>query len=234
MEKLGINGGFLLAQIVNFLLLFGLLTALAWRPLIKALEARRERIAKGLEDARLAEQARANAEREAQKLVDQRRAEAQKLVEEGRARGDEQAKTVLADAQREAEEIRQRARAEAEEERNATLGEVRSQVAQLAVAAAERVLERSLDEKTARGVVSDFFGKLPAEMKNLSGYDLEVTSALPLTDAEQQQIRTQTGANSVTNKVDPDILGGMILRAGDQVVDLSAKNRLQGLKAQMR
>lgn len=234
MERLGINGGFLLAQIINFLILFIAMAALAWRPLIRALEARRERIAKGLEDARLAEQARANAEREAQKLIDQRRAEAQKMVEEGRARGEEQARTVISDAQREAEEIRQRARAEAEEERNATLGEVRSQVAQLAVAAAERVLERSLDDKTAHSVVADFFGKLPAEMKNLSGYDLEVTSALPLTDAEKQQIKSQTNANNITYKVDPEILGGLILRAGDQVVDLSVQSRLQGLATQMR
>ncbi len=234
MERLGINGGFLLAQIINFLILFVAMSALAWRPLIRALEARRERIAKGLEDARLAEQARANAEREAQKLVDQRRAEAQKLVEEGRARGEDQAKTVVADAQREAEEIRQRARAEAEEERNATLGEVRSQVGQLAIAAAERVLERSLDDKTAHSVVADFFSKLPDNMTNLSGYDLEVTSALPLTGAEQQQIKRQTNANNITYKVDPEILGGLILRSGDQVVDLSVKSRLQGLATQMR
>ena len=100
--------GFLLAQIFNFLVLFVALTVLAWRPLIRSWKHAARRIAKGLEDARAAEQARANAEREAQKLIDQRRAEANKLVEEGRSRGEEQARTVVADAQREAETIRSR------------------------------------------------------------------------------------------------------------------------------
>src|SRR5512143_1855763 len=118
------------------------------------MNARSERIAKGLEDARAAEQARANAEREGQKLIDKGRADAQKLVEEGRARGDDQAKTVLDEAHHEAEAIRQRARAEAEEERTAMLGEVRMQVAHLAVAAAERVINQSLDEKKAQAVVA--------------------------------------------------------------------------------
>src|SRR5579862_3169676 len=107
MEALGINVGFLLMQIVNFGIVAFVLS-LAWKPLVAALEGRKEKIAKGLEDARVAEQARANAEREAQKLIDQRRAEANKLVEDGRLRGEEQAKGVLSDAQHEAEEIKVR------------------------------------------------------------------------------------------------------------------------------
>ena len=233
MEGLGINGGFLLAQIFNFLILFVALSALAWRPLIKVLEGRRETIAKGLEDARAAEQARANAEREAQKLIDQRRVEANKLVEDGRARGEEQAKAVVTDAQKEAEAIRSKARADAEEERNALLGEVRSQVAQLALAAAERVIQQSLDEKKSQSIIADFFAK-PAVSIESTGAAVEVTSALPLTDAEKKQLQTQTGAKEITYKVDPSILGGLVLRSGDKVVDASVRNNLQGLAAQMR
>ena len=233
MERLGINGGFLLAQILNFLLLFGLLAALAWRPLVRALEARRERIAKGLEDARAAEQARANAERDAQKYIEQRRAEANRLIDEGRARGEEQARAVLEDARREADDIRARARAEAEEERNAILGEVRSQVAQLAIAAAERVIGQSLDASKAQSVINNFFTAAPAEARSL-GDNVEVTSALPLSDAEKSAVAKQIGAQNVTYRVDPDILGGLVLRAGDRVVDGSVRNNLQALAAQIR
>ena len=233
MEGLGINGGFLLAQIFNFLILFVALTALAWRPLIKFLEGRRETIAKGLEDARAAEQARANAERDAQKLIDERRAEANKLVEEGRSRGEEQARVVVSDAQKEAESIRAKARSDAEEERNALLGEVRSQVGQLAIAAAERVINQSLDQQKASSIVADFFAK-PAVSIQSPGATVEVTSALPLTDAEKKQVQTQTGAKEITYKVDPSILGGLVLRSGDKVVDASVRNNLQALSSQMR
>jgi F-type H+-transporting ATPase subunit b len=233
LEKLGINFGFLLAQIVNFLIVAALLYFLMWKFLVKALEARREKIAKGLEDARAAETARANAERDAQKYLDQRRAEANKVVDEGRARGEEQAKSVLEEARREAESIRARARTEAEEERNTVLGEVRSQVAQLAIAAAERVIGQSLDKNAAGNIINSFFAALPADARNIGG-SIDVTSALPLNQEEQTYVKQQLGAQNVNFRVDPAILGGIVVRAGDRVIDGSVRNNLQGLAAQMR
>jgi len=234
MEALGINVGFLLMQIVNFGIVAAVLS-LAWKPLVAALEGRKEKIAKGLEDARVAEQARANAEREAQKLIDQRRTEANKLVEEGRLRGEEQAKGVVSDAQHEAEEIKVRARRDAEDERNALLGEVRSQVADLAIAAAERVIGQSVDQKQAQAIVAKLFStpQIQANVANI-GSDIEVTSALPLTDAEKQQVAKTTGAKNLSYKVDPSILGGLIFRAGEIVVDASVKANLQSLATQIR
>lgn len=233
MDRLGINPGFLLAQIVNFVLVALILYFLVWRRLVRILETRRERIAKGLEDARAAELALANAERDAQKLLDQRRVEANKLVEESRGRGDEQVKIMLDEARREAEAIRQRSRTDAEEERNAILGEVRTQVAQIAVAAAERLIGQSLlDQTRAQRVIDEFFTDVPTEARSL-GATIEVVSALPLTDAEKNRIRTETGAQNVTFRVDPNILGGLVLRSGDKVVDGSVRNSLGSLASQM-
>jgi F-type H+-transporting ATPase subunit b len=230
LEKLGINGGFLLAQIVNFLLVAGVLYMLAWKPLVAALEARRERIAKGLEDARAAELARANAERDAQKYIDEQRVSAQKLVEEGRGRGEDQAKSVLEEARREAEAIRVKARQDAEEERNAMLAEVRAQVGQIAIAAAERVIGQSLDASKASAIVNDFFTSVPNAAANL-GSNLEVVSAMPLSDSERSQIAARTGAQNISYKVDPSILGGLIIRSGDRVVDGSVRSNLNKLAA---
>jgi F-type H+-transporting ATPase subunit b len=232
LERLGINAGFLIAQIFNFLLVAFILRALVWKPLVAALEARREKIAKGLEDARAAELARANAERDAQKYVDEQRVAAQKLVEEGRGRGDEQAKSILEEARREAEAIRVKARQDAEEERNAILNEVRAQVAQISIAAAERVIGQSLDENKSQAIVADFFSKVPASAIHVGG-DVEVTSAMPLSDGEKQAVASQTGANSIAFKVDPNILGGLVIRAGDKVVDGSVRSNLGKLAASM-
>lgn len=230
MDALGINGGFLLTQIVNFTLMALILRALMWKPLVNALEARRERISRGLEDARAAEQERANAERKAQEVYDQRRAEGQKIVDEARGRGEDQARIALEEARREAESIRAKARQDAEEERNALLDSVRAQVGQIAIAAAERVIGQSLDPQKSQAIVNDFFTKAPAG--SISG-DIEVTSALPLSQAEQSQVKQQTGANSVTFRVDPNILGGLVVRAGDRVIDGSVRNGLNKLSASM-
>jgi F-type H+-transporting ATPase subunit b len=231
-ERLGINGGLLLAQIVNFAILFFVLRAMVWGPMVKMLEQRKARIEKGLEDARKAEQALANAERDAQKLIDQRRQEAGKVVDDARIAADGQKVVLLDEAKREAEAIRSKARQEATEERNAILANVRSQVSQMAFAAAERVVEQSLDENKAKSIVSNFFSALPSEMKKMGG-DVEVTSALPLSDDEKAKIKSATGANNVSYKVEPGILGGLIVRAGDQVVDGSVRNRLSNLQAKV-
>ncbi|HVO42151.1 MAG TPA: F0F1 ATP synthase subunit delta, partial [Aggregatilineales bacterium] len=140
----------------------------------------------------------------------------------------------LTDAQREAEEIKVRARRDAEDERNALLGEVRSQVATLAIAAAERVIAQSLDGKKAQAIVADFFSKPQAanNVKNL-GAEVEVTSALPLTDGEKSKIASETGAKNLSYKVDPSILGGLVFRAGETVVDASVRANLQSLATQV-
>ena len=69
MEKLGLNLGFLLVQLFNFLILVIVLYAWAYKPILKMLDDRKAKIAQGLEDARIASEARANAEKEAQKIL---------------------------------------------------------------------------------------------------------------------------------------------------------------------
>lgn len=233
MDALGINLGFFIAQLVNFGLIFLLLAKLVWPRVLKMLDERSERIAKGLEDARAAEEARANAERERDKLLAQARAEAQKVLEEARQRGEEQVKQMLREAQAEAEKAREQARSQAEEERNRILAEARDDIVALALAAAERLVKDSLDEKQQRAILKRFFAGVPAEAKGL-GDRVLVISAVPLADDEKAEVVKITGAREVEYKVDPAILGGLILRAGDKVVDGSVRGDLSALSMALR
>lgn len=233
MDALGINLGFFIAQLVNFGIIFLLLAKLVWPRVLKMLDERSERIAKGLEDARAAEEARANAERERDKLLAQARAEAQKVLEEARQRGEEQLKQMLREAQAEAEKVREQARAQAEEERNRILAEARDDIVALALAAAERLVGETLDEKRQKAIVKRFFAGVPAEAKGL-GDRVTVISAVPLADDEKAEVVKITGAKEVEYRVDPSILGGMILRAGDKVVDGSVRGDLSALSLALR
>jgi F-type H+-transporting ATPase subunit b len=69
-EGLGINLTLLVAQIFNFFILFLILSAVAYKPMVKFLDGRREKIAKGLEDARRAEERLANIEKDYQSRMD--------------------------------------------------------------------------------------------------------------------------------------------------------------------
>jgi len=232
MEALGINPGFLIAQLVNFSLFVVVLYFFAWRRLLSAMDARSERIAKGLEDARVAEQARANAEAEAKKILDGARAEAQSILKKARDEAEERAKPILTAAEKAAEEIRLSAEARAEEARNAALGQVRGQVVTLAMAAANRLIGASMDKNQQEKIVNEFFSTTSAEVKGLSG-ELSVTTALPLDEAEKSRLQGQLGGTVKHWNVDPNILGGVIVRAGDRVIDGSVRARLSALSASL-
>lgn len=234
LTPLGINTGFLLAQIINFLLIFALLTSFIWRPLSNMLDSRAAKIQAGLEDAAKAANERRNAEAEAEKILSAARADAARVIEEARGRGEEVARGVETTARAEAEAIRNEARARATEERDRQLADVRTQVAAISVALAQRLIGDSLDEKRQQALINDFFAKVPADAKTLTGQNVEVISALPLSDSEKQSIQNQIGASNVSYSVDPGILGGLVLRTDQRVVDGSVRSNLNNLASRLR
>ena len=234
LTPLGINVGFLLAQIVNFLLIFLLLRFLLWNPLRNMLDSRAAKIQKGLEDASAAANARRNAEVEAEKILSAARADAAREVESARARGEDVAKQVIAEANQEAERIRSEARARGEEERNKQLADMRSQVVNISMAVAQRVVGETLDSKKQSALISDFFARVPDGAKSLSGASVEVVSAMPLSDDEKTKIAKELGVKDVTYSVDPNILGGLVIRSADRVVDGSVRSSLSELGSRLR
>jgi F-type H+-transporting ATPase subunit b len=245
LEGLGINLGYVLVQIVSFLVMLVILRAWVYKPVLNMLENRRKTIAQGLEDARIAEEARANAEKEAEEILTKAQQQAAERVREATERADEAARIIKSEAESEASEIRHAARTEAEHSKTQVLGELRGQVASLAIAAAQRIIGETLDEKRQRGLIEEFFsgvksGKVTLiEGETLSGANAEVTSALPLTPEEQETVRNDivrkmgSGA-SISFRVDPNILGGLVIRVGDKVLDGSVSGKLQGLNQSLR
>jgi F-type H+-transporting ATPase subunit b len=232
MEGLGINLGYLLVQIIAFIVIYTLLTRFIYDPLLRVLKERRARIAKGLEDSAAAATARRNAESEGEKILAAARADGSKLVEEARSRAEEVGKQVEADARAEAEKIRSDARIASAAERDQQLAALRGQVADISIAVARRLIGESLDEKRQNALISDFFTRVPAEAKKLGG-DVEIVSAMPLSADEQAKAKKEIGAGNVTFTVDPSILGGLIVRSGDRVVDGSISSSLNDLAGRL-
>jgi F-type H+-transporting ATPase subunit b len=230
MDALGINIGYLGMQLILFGILFFVLRGYLYNPIIKVLEERKAKIAKGLEDARQAAIARDNADAEAKKVLDDARAEAAKIRQDAAGQAEEQAAAIIAKANEDAKAVVANASNDAEAERNRILADMRSQVAAIAVAAANKVVGESLDEKRQRALIDDFFAAVPADATAVSGESAVVTSALPLTDAEQTKIKGSLKAASVEFKVNPAILGGLIVRVGDQVVDSSVASQMTALR----
>jgi F-type H+-transporting ATPase subunit b len=233
--------GYVLVQIISFLVMVVILRAWAYKPILKMLEDRRNRIAQGLEDARVAADARANAEKEAEEVLTKAQQDAAVRVREATERAEEATREIKAEAETDAAEIRQAANAEAEQAKSQALGELRGQVAALAIAAAQKLIGEALDEKRQHALIEEFFsgvkeGKVTLlEGEALAGANAEVTSALPLTNDEQDTVRSEivermgSGA-TISFRVDPGILGGLVIRVGDKVLDSSVSGKLQGLR----
>ncbi len=230
MDALGINFGYLGMQILLFVVLLLVLKGYLYAPITKALEERKAKIAKGLEDARQAAIARDNADAEAKKILDEARAEAAKIRQDAAVQAEEQAEAITAKAAEDAKAIVAAAHEEAEAERNRILADMRGQVAAVAVAAANKLVGAALDESRQRALIDDFFAQVPADARSLSGDKAVVTSALPLTEAEKAKAKEALGVASVEFVVDPSIMGGLVIRVGDQVVDDSVASQMGALR----
>ncbi|MGB8984310.1 MAG: F0F1 ATP synthase subunit B, partial [Anaerolineales bacterium] len=229
MEALGINLGLLIVQIIAFIIVFLTLNAWVYRPMLNMMETRKQKIAQGLEDARVAAEARANAEKEAAKVIADAQTEASKVVREATERAAAAGQDVKAAVEAEASKARESAVAEAEIERNRILGDLRTQVAALAIAAASKLVGEALDEKKQRALIDEFFSGVKSGKvvvlrdADFKGESAQITSALPLNKDEEEALRrdvlAQIGAKEVAFRVDPAILGGLVIKVGDKVLD---------------
>jgi F-type H+-transporting ATPase subunit b len=242
LEALGLNLGYLLVQIFNFLIIFIVLRAWIFKPILGLLETRREAIARGLEDARIAAEARANAEKDAEDIIAKAQAEASQKTREATERAEEAAREVHAQAEADAAKAREAALAEVDQERERILADVRGQVAALSMAAAQRLIGEALDEQRQHALIAEFFSGVKAgrvvvleDVTGLTGASAEVTSALPLSTEEQEAVKSDVLARlgaqaTVAFRVDPTILGGLIVRVGDKVLDGSVAGQLESMR----
>ncbi len=244
MEALGINLGLLIVQIIAFIIVFLTLQAWVYKPLLNMLETRKKKIEQGMEDARVAAEARASAEREAAKIVADAQAKAAQVVNEANERASKASVQVKADAEQEIAKEREGALAEIAMEREHILGDLRGQVAALAIAAAQKLVGESLDEKRQHVLLDEFFSGIKSgkvvvlDEADFKGESAEVISALPLNSAEQDTVRksilSRVGAQAVSFRVDPSILGGLVITVGDKVLDGSVAGKLEGLRQSLR
>lgn len=240
MEKLGINLGYLIVQILNFAILFLVLKKWVYTPILGMLEKRRETIAQGLEQARVAAEARANAEKEAEKITLEAQTKANEIIREASERADAAARETRLTAEAEAARFHENAKAEAEKEKERLLMDVRPQVVALAISAAQKLIGEALDEKRQRELLEQFFSGIKEkkvillEGEQPKGASAEVISALPLTSQEQETIKkdllVKVNSHEVHFRVDTSILGGIIIKIGDRILDGSVSGQLENMR----
>ncbi len=150
---LGINVPVLLAQIVNVVILLVVLYFVAYKPVMRMLDQRSKRIKDSMEQADAIKEQADRAEEEVKKQLAAAGKEGQKRITQAAQAGEEIREKARQSARQEAETIITRARGEIQRERDETISELRKEVADVTITAAEKVIDRSLDKEAHRELI---------------------------------------------------------------------------------
>ena len=153
LADLGINLPVLVAQIVNVAILLGLLYLVAYKPIMRMLDERSCRIKESMEQAEAIKEQAARAGEEVKKQLEAAAREGQERIAQAVQIGEDVKQKAQQEARQETETIINRARTEIQRERDEAVDELRKEVADLTIMAAEKVIDRSLDKETHRDLI---------------------------------------------------------------------------------
>ncbi len=154
MTELGVNVPSLIAYLINFLILLGILSVFAYKPLVRLMDQRAERIRESLEAADQARQEAASSREAVEEALNEARQQGQRLLDQTREAAERYRAEEMERARQEADAFVLRARADIQRERDAAIEEVRSNFGELAITAAERVIGRTLDPRAHEDLIA--------------------------------------------------------------------------------
>lgn len=153
MEGLGINLPTLIAQIVNFTILLGLMYLVAYKPITRMLDERSRKVKESMEQTELIKQQAERAEEEVKKQIEAAGREGQEIIARAVRSGEDVRQKAQQEARQDVESIIARAGVEIQRERDGAIGELRKEFADLTILAAGKVIDRSLDKEAHRQLI---------------------------------------------------------------------------------
>jgi F-type H+-transporting ATPase subunit b len=162
LAKLGFHIPSLIAYLINFIILLTILYFVGYKRILGMLDQRSERIRESVETAERVRQEAAQQQAELEKRLDEGRQEGQNLLAQAREMAERFREEEREKARQEAEAFVARARADIQRERDEAIDGVRRHFAELAILAAEQVIERSLDESAHRDIIEKVLEESPS------------------------------------------------------------------------
>ena len=144
----------LIGQLVTFAIFVWFTHKFVWPMLLSQMEEREKRIADGLAAAEEGQKKLAQAEQDSIDEVNKGKEQASSIISQAQKRGDEIVEEAKESAKRESERIKEQALSEIEQEKEKARQDLRNQVAALAVAGAEQILMKEVDQNAHNEVLS--------------------------------------------------------------------------------
>ena len=148
------------AQILNFLILVAILRALCYKPVVRMIKAREDKIAESLAkaDSDVAEAESLKTDYQAQ--LAEAREKAQAIVDKAEKVAASNRETSLQDTKREIEQMKKAAQAEIQRDRERAADQLKKEIVALSLLAAGKVVEKNMEASENEALVGDFIDKL--------------------------------------------------------------------------
>jgi F-type H+-transporting ATPase subunit b len=144
----------LIGQLVTFAIFVWFTMKFVWPMLLKQMEERETRIADGLAAAEQGQKDFAEAQKKSSAEINKGKEQAATIIAQGQKRHDEIVEEAKEDARAESDRIKENALAEIEQEKEKARQELRNQVAALAIAGAEQILMKEVDQSAHNEVLA--------------------------------------------------------------------------------
>lgn len=163
LESLGIDWQVILIQFLGFLIVLFVLWKFAFSKIGSVLDARRDDIQNRMETLEADQQRLDQLNAETAQRLNEIQVEAQRKLQQAVEEANRERERLVAEAREEAGQELERARERIQQERDAAILELRAVVADLAIAATNKILNTDLDDKRHRQLVDDFIAAMPSQ-----------------------------------------------------------------------
>jgi F-type H+-transporting ATPase subunit b len=146
----------LIGQMISFAVFVWFTMTYVWTPIIKALDARKAKIAEGLSAAERGHQEQELGRKRALETMQAAKIQAAEVIGQAQRRATEIVEQAKLDARAEGDRMLVAARAELEQETNRAREALRGKFGELAVAAAQKILEKEINAAAHKSIVESF------------------------------------------------------------------------------
>ena len=150
----------LIGEVIAFIIMIALTMKFVWPPLTRAIEERQHKIAEGLEAADRARKELADADARSADELKRARAEAAVIIERANQQATQLVDKARGDALLEAAKVKATAQADIDNMAHRARAELRGQVAQLAIAGAEKILKREINADTHKALIEQLVAEI--------------------------------------------------------------------------
>lgn len=146
----------LVFQLINTFLVFWILKKLLFKPVMGIIEARENDIKANLAEGEKAKLEGISLKKEYEEKVSTAKAEGQEIIKQATLRAEQKETEIISTAKQEAQSLKEKASKDIEQERQKVMNEIKSDISNIALLAASKVIEKDIDKSKHKELINNF------------------------------------------------------------------------------